>query len=307
MNDFFTDLETTTPDILKQVGGCCSLQICEKSDKKQRLEFKDRFIRESMPENVKTLIMKFGGAAVKDTDSFSRIADLIIKRNQEFSRIVIVVSAMGKMTDELISLANKVHPNPPRREYDMLVSTGERISISLLAMALALKQRDAVSFTGSQSGIITTSSHAEAKIIDVVPSRLLPPLEEGKLVIVAGFQGVSRHKEITTLGRGGSDTTAVALGVALGASKIEFYKDVQGIYAKDPKTCSDAQFYSKLTHEEALKVVEESGGKVLHPRAITLAKANHLNLEVRSFEETGERCTYIYPPLEVKMPPIYES
>jgi aspartate kinase len=261
----------------------------------------------SMPEDAKTLIMKFGGAAVKDTESFSRIADLIIKRNQEFSRIVIVVSAMGKMTDELITLAKKVHPNPPRREYDMLVSTGERISISLLAMALALKERHAVSFTGSQSGIITTSSHAEAKIIDVIPSRLLPPLEEGKLVIVAGFQGVSRHKEITTLGRGGSDTTAVALGVALGATKIEFYKDVQGIYAQDPKTCADAYFHSALTHEEALKVVEGSGGKVLHPRAIALAQANNLNLEVRSFESEGERCTLIYPATNVKNLPIYES
>src|ERR1700733_7657312 len=176
----------------------------------------------SMPQHGKTLIMKFGGAAVKTPESFSCLADLIIKRSQNYPRIAIVVSAMDGMTDQLIALARLVHPSPPSREYDMLVSTGERVSISLLAMALFAKGREAVSFTGSQSGIITSNQHSEARIIDVRPSRLLPCLEKNKYVIVAGFQGVSKEKEITTLGRGGSDTTAVALGIALKAEKVEF-------------------------------------------------------------------------------------
>lgn len=213
-----------------------------------------------MPESSKTLIMKFGGAAVSSPESFSKIAKIIINRSIEYPRIVIVVSAMGEMTDELIALAHKVHPCPPRREYDMLVSAGERISIALLAMALSRQGKEAVSFTGSQSGIITTSHHSEAKIIDVRPTRLCAALDEGKVVIVAGFQGVSQNKEITTLGRGGSDTTAVALGVALRAEKVEFFKDVAGIYEKDPKLYPEAPFYERLTHEEAVEVVERSGG-----------------------------------------------
>ncbi|MFN4174875.1 MAG: aspartate kinase, partial [Parachlamydiaceae bacterium] len=176
----------------------------------------------------RTLVLKFGGASVAEPEHFSKIADIILYRKKEFNNIVVVVSAMGDTTNKLIDLAKKVNPNPPRREYDMLVSVGERISISLLAMALALKGQDAISFTGSQSGIITTEEHSEARIIDVKPNRLQPHLQAGKVVIVAGFQGVSKSGEITTLGRGGSDTTAVALAVALKAEKVEFYKDVIG-------------------------------------------------------------------------------
>ena len=175
---------------------------------------------------MKTLVMKFGGAAVATPQHFSKIADIILQRLKEYNRIAVVVSAMGDTTNQLISLATQVNDTPPRREYDMLVSVGERISISLLAMALAAKKHSAVSFTGSQSGIITCSNHSEARIVDVKPHRLLPVLDSGSVVIVAGFQGVSKQGEITTLGRGGSDTSAVALAIALGAIKVEFYKDV---------------------------------------------------------------------------------
>ncbi len=152
---------------------------------------------------MQTLVMKFGGAAVATPAHFARIAEIINRRSRHFQRIVVVVSAMANKTDELIALAKAVHPSPPRRELDMLVSVGERISISLLAMALDAAGKEAISFTGSQSGIITTAEHTDARIIEVRPWRLLPPLEEEKVVIVAGFQGVSRKGEITTLGRGG--------------------------------------------------------------------------------------------------------
>lgn len=237
--------------------------------------------------------MKFGGAAVRIPESFSQLADLILERKKEYPRIVAVVSAMGGMTDHLISLALQVNPLPPRREYDMLVSVGERISISLLAMALAAKGASAVSFTGSQSGILTTGEHSEARIIAVRPGRLIPHLNEGKIVIVAGFQGVSENKEITTLGRGGSDTSAVALGVALGAEKVEFYKDVKGIFSKDPIHDPQAFFYPRLTFDEALEVVQQSGGRVIHPRALVLAQKNNLPLHVRSFLELDGEGTVI--------------
>ncbi len=231
----------------------------------------------------RTLVMKFGGAAVASPECFGCIADLILERKREFGRIAVVVSAMGNTTDQLISLAKQVNPTPPQREYDMLLTVGERISIALLAMALSLKQQEAFSFTGSQSGIITCSRHTEANIIDVRPHRLLPILDAGKIAIVAGFQGVSRLGEITTLGRGGSDTSAVALGVALGASRVEFYKDVPGICSEDPKKNAQATLFSHLSYDEALKIVL-AGAKVLHARGIELAGKNNLPLHVRSFQ-----------------------
>ncbi len=227
--------------------------------------------------------MKFGGAAVATPAHFSDIAKIINKRCEYFSRIVVVVSAMAHSTDALIGLAKEVHPSPPRRELDMLISVGERVSISLLSMALHAAGKEAISFTGSQSGIITTSEHADARIVEVRPWRLLPHLEEGKIVIVAGFQGVSRKGEITTLGRGGSDTSAVALGVALQASKVEFYKDVEGIYSQDPKQYPEAQFFLHMTYDEAINLLRK-GAKVLHSRCVILAKKNHLPLHVISFQ-----------------------
>jgi aspartate kinase len=230
-----------------------------------------------------TLIMKFGGASIASPAHFSMIADIILKRMKECSRAIVVVSAMANTTDQLVNLAKQINSDPPRREYDMLVSVGERISISLLAMALAKKNREAISFTGSQSGIITSDAHSDARILEVRPHRLIPCLEAGKIVIVAGFQGVSRKGEITTLGRGGSDTTAVALGIAF-RSNVEFYKDVTGIFSDDPKLNAKAVVYPRLSYQEALKIVEK-GAKVLHPRSIRLAEKNCLPLHVRSFKE----------------------
>lgn len=234
-----------------------------------------------------TLVMKFGGASVATPEHFARIADIILARSAHYSRIVVVVSAMGDSTDQLLTLAKKVNENPPKRELDMLVSVGERISISLLAMALSLKGKEAISFTGSQSGIITSSKHSDARIIDVRPFRLVRSLEEGKVVIVAGFQGVSREGEITTLGRGGSDTSAVALAIALGADKVEFYKDVMGVYTEDPKKNPHAFLCPILTYGKALEIVR-NGAKILHSRCIELAEKNGVPLHVLSFLDPGQ-------------------
>lgn len=231
---------------------------------------------------TKTVILKFGGASVASIEQFPLIADIIVARKKEFSKVAVVVSAMGNTTDELIELAKKVNPHPPPREMDMLMTTGERISMALLAMALASKEEEAISFTGSQSGIITCSQHNEAEIVEVRPHRLLSHLNQGKIVIVAGFQGVSTSGEITTLGRGGSDTTAVALGVALQAERVEFYKNVPGVFDRDPKKCTTAKFLPTLSYDEALKIVEQ-GAKILHSRSLKLAKLNGLPLQVLSF------------------------
>ena len=231
-----------------------------------------------------TLIMKFGGASVATPQSFSLVANIIESRLKEYEKIVVVVSAMGGMTDQLLDLAKQVHSSPPHRELDMLVSVGERISISLLAMALANKGIDAISFTGSQSGIITTTDHTEARIVEVRPSRVCRQLEEKKVVIVAGFQGVSVSGEITTLGRGGTDTSAVAMGVALGANKVEFFKDVDGMYEADPKTNPSAKHYPLLGYDQALQIISK-GAKILQGRAVELAKKNYIPLHILSFSE----------------------
>ncbi len=230
-----------------------------------------------------TLVMKFGGSSVSTPEKFAYISEIILKKATTYPHIVIVVSAMGKTTDELLDLAKKVHPNPPKREQDMLLTVGERISIALLAMALALKQKEAISFTGSQSGIITSNCHCNAFIVDVRPHRILKALAAGKIVIVAGFQGMSLEGEITTLGRGGSDTSAVALAAALGAGKVEFYKDVLGIFDADPKLDNQAKIFPTLSFEEALEIAQK-GAKVLHPRAIALAQKNQIPLHVLPFE-----------------------
>jgi len=231
-----------------------------------------------------TLVMKFGGSSVLSHESYPRIASIIAERSKAFSSIVVVVSAMGDMTDQLIELSKKVHPNPPRREQDMLISAGERISIALLAMALERKGKEAISFTGSQSGIITCARHSDARIVDVRPYRLLSHLKEKKIVIVAGFQGVGLNGEITTLGRGGSDTSAVALAVALGAKKVEFYKDVSGIFSEDPKDNPEASLYKTLSYSGAEKISHKGSG-VLHSRSIGLAKQNGIPLHVLSHIE----------------------
>lgn len=257
---------------------------------------------------MKTLVMKFGGAAVATPQCFSKIAQMIVRRKREYSRIAVVISAMAHTTDQLIRLANEVNPSPPQREYDMLITVGERMSSSLLAMALAKENQGAISFTGSQSGIITDDEHANAKIIDVRPRRLLAPLEKGDVVIVAGFQGVSQQGEITTLGRGGSDTTAVALGIALKAEKIEFYKDVPGIFSEDPKVNPAALHLDQLDYHEAAAIVKK-GAKVLHLRSIELASKNASVLHVRSFSSEAACGTVIRGADSVEKPihPIYEG
>lgn len=229
-----------------------------------------------------TIVMKFGGSAMGEIERFGSLAELILRRLKQYDRVIIVVSAMGKQTDELMELAQMVHPNPPKRELDMLVTAGERVSMALLAMALHFRGIDAISFTGSQSGIITSEEHTDAQILEVRPYRIEEALLEKKVVIVAGFQGVSRKKEITTLGRGGSDTSAVALAVALHAQKVEFYKDVPGIGRDDPKTNPDTKIYAELSHDEAIEMAIK-GSKVLHKRCIELAKQHGLTLEIRSF------------------------
>lgn len=230
------------------------------------------------------LVMKFGGASVSKTESFLKIADIVIEKSKLHPEIAVVVSAMGNTTDQLLDLARQVHPNPPRREQDMLVSVGERISISLLAMALAAKNKEAVSFTGSQSGIVTCENHSDAKIVDVRPQRLLPVLKRGQIAIVAGFQGVSLSGQITTLGRGGSDVTAVALAAALGAHSVEFYKDVPGIFEADPKLYPEAKRLPEMSYADALQLAEK-GAKVLHARSLRLAAKNGIPLSVLSFDD----------------------
>lgn len=227
-------------------------------------------------------VMKFGGASIKAPENFLEVADLILEARREDPEIVVVISAMANQTDQLVELAKKVHPSPPKRELDMLISVGERMSVSLLAMALSLKGQEAISFTGSQSGIITSATHSDAEIVDVRPHRLQAALGQGKIAIVAGFQGVSRKGEITTLGRGGSDTTAVALAVSLGAGAVDFYKDVEGIYDKDPKK-GEAKIFQEIGYKEAWHL-SLKGAKVLHARCIALAQKNGVVLNIRSFK-----------------------
>jgi aspartate kinase len=231
------------------------------------------------------LIMKFGGAAVASIEKFSQIAEIIMKRKTEYQKIVVTVSAMGSMTDELIAMAKQVNENPPGRELDMLLSVGERVSVALLSMALARIGIVSVSLTGSQSGIITSSDHTEAKVVDVKTHRLKRHLDDGRIPIVAGFQGMSLAGEITTLGRGGTDLTAVALGCALNADCVEFYKDVLGVFDKDPKIFSDARLLPRMDYTEAIELME-TGAKVLQSRCVRLAQKNNISLRVLSFSKS---------------------
>ncbi|MEN9530633.1 MAG: hypothetical protein RI932_2506 [Pseudomonadota bacterium] len=231
-----------------------------------------------------SIVMKFGGAAVSSPERFLSIAQIIKNKMKSNHALVVVVSAMGDTTDELIALAHKVHPSPPSRELDMLVSVGERISISLLAMALSRVGIDAVSFTGSQSGILTDEAHTEARILAVKPQRILQALNNNKIAIVAGFQGMStKTGDITTLGRGGSDTTAVALAAALSAQHVEFYKDVDGIFSADPKSSSQAKKFDHMSFASALAITQ-AGAQVLQPRCIQIAEKNGIPLWVLPFE-----------------------
>lgn len=256
----------------------------------------------------KSIVVKFGGAAFSRSEDFLERAKLIQNIKKSYDQVVVVVSAMANMTTSLLRLSENIHPDPPKREQDMLITVGERISMSLLAMALDRIGLQAVSFTGSQSGIITCSSHFDAKILDVKPYRIVDALKEGKIVIVAGFQGVSLNKEVTTLGRGGSDTTAVALGIALKTEKVQFYKDVLGVYLEDPKRKIHQKPFSYLNYNQALAIVQK-GARILHPRSLLLAKRNSMPLCVSTFLDKKDFCgTSIYEEGKTLLTePIFEK
>ncbi len=228
------------------------------------------------------VVQKYGGSSVADAQSVQRVARRIVDTFTNGDQVVVVVSAMGDTTDELIDLAEQVSPNPPARELDMLLTAGERISMAILAMAIADLGYEARSYTGSQAGLITDGSHGSAKIIDVTPGRIQTALDEGAIAIVAGFQGVSQgSKDITTLGRGGSDTTAVALAAALNADRCEIYTDVDGIFSADPRIVPAARNVPVTTYEEMLELAAH-GAKVLHLRCVEYARRSDLPLWVKS-------------------------
>ncbi|MDR2253074.1 MAG: aspartate kinase [Bifidobacteriaceae bacterium] len=228
------------------------------------------------------VVQKYGGSSVADAPAIRRVARRIVAYRDAGQEVVVVVSAMGDTTDELIDLAAQVSPSPPGRELDMLLTAGERISMALLAMAITDSGHEARSFTGSQAGMITDASHGRARIIDVTPGRIRDALDAGAVAIVAGFQGVSQTtKDITTLGRGGSDTTAVALAAALGADVCEIYTDVDGVFTADPRVVPLAHRIAQISHEEMLEMAA-SGAKVLHLRAVEYARRYNVSLHVRS-------------------------
>ena len=228
------------------------------------------------------VVQKFGGSSVADAASIKRVAKRIVDTKEQGNDIVVIVSAMGDTTDELLDLAQEVSPSPRPRELDMLLTAGERMSAALLAMAINDLGHTARSFTGSQAGVITTEKHGDARIIDITPGRIHTALEEGDVVIVAGFQGVSQTtKDVTTLGRGASDTTAVALAAALEADYCEIYSDVDGVFTADPRIVPGAQRIPEIRYEEMLEMAA-NGAKILHLRCVEYARRENVPVHVRS-------------------------
>jgi aspartate kinase len=230
---------------------------------------------------VPLLVQKYGGTSVGDPERIRAVADHVARTRRGGSEVVVVVSAMGRSTDDLLRLASEVSTSQPPRELDMLLTAGERISMALVCMALSGLGVEAVSFTGSQAGIITDSTHTKAKIVEVRGDRLREALGAGKVPVVAGFQGVSTERDVTTLGRGGSDTTAVALAAVLGASACEIYTDVPGVFSADPRVVPEARRIGRLSFEEMLDIAA-SGGRVLALRSVEFARNHHVPLHVRS-------------------------
>lgn len=226
-------------------------------------------------------VMKFGGSSVGDTERMQRVARRVVEKQDEGHQVVVVVSAMGDTTDDLIDQAKLLNQEPPTREMDMLMTTGEQISIALLSIAIHQLGRKAISFTGWQAGFKTESVHGKARIIDIQPARVLHALEEGNIVVVAGFQGMTEDGEITTFGRGGSDTTAVALAAATSADVCEIYTDVDGVYSTDPRMVKNARKLDEISYDEMLELAN-LGAAVLHPRAVEYAKHHQVRLVVRS-------------------------
>jgi len=234
------------------------------------------------------IVQKYGGSSVADAEGMKRVANRIVAAKRDGNQVVVVVSAMGDTTDELIDLAEQITPIPQGRELDMLLTAGERISMALLAMAINNLGHEALSFTGSQAGVITTSAHGRARIIDVTPGRIKEALDAGAIAIVAGFQGISQDtKDVTTLGRGGSDTTAVALAAALDADVCEIYTDVDGVFSADPRVVPAARKLKTVTYDEMLELAA-SGAKVLHLRCVEYARRYDLPIHVRSSFTTNE-------------------
>jgi aspartate kinase len=240
------------------------------------------------------VVQKYGGSSVADVQKMQKVADRVAAAKAAGKDVVVVVSAMGDTTDDLLALAKQISESPARRELDMLLSAGERISMALLSMALNARGVPAVSFTGSQSGIVTNDAHTNARIVEVRPFRVQDELAKGRVVIVAGYQGVSYRRDITTLGRGGSDTTAVALAAALEAD-CEIYSDVEGVYTADPRVVPEARRLAELSYEE-MQELAESGAKVLNAQAVEFAKEKGIAIYARATRGGAETVVRKSPP-----------
>ncbi len=236
---------------------------------------------------MRVIVQKYGGTSVSDVDKLKKIAEMISAVKKQGYDVVAVVSAMGKTTNSLIEMAKSISSNPPRREMDMLLSTGERTTMALLCMALSDLGVEAISLTGSQAGIITNDRHNDAKVIEVRPVRVQDELEKGKVVVIGGFQGVSYKRDITTLGRGGSDTSAVALAAALSAERCEIYSDVDGVYTSDPNIVKDAKHLPEISYQQ-IQEMAEAGAKVLNAQAVQFAKEAKIALYARSTFNPGK-------------------
>ena len=229
----------------------------------------------------KIIVQKFGGTSVADTEKIKNVAQTVIREKNNGNDVVVVVSAMGHTTDHLVKMAKDINPSPSAREMDMLLSTGECVSIALLTMAIQAQGYKAVSFNATQIGILTENVHSKARIVDIKTEKLKKNLEEGNIIVVAGFQGVTEDGEITTLGRGGSDTSAVALAAALNAERCDIYTDVEGVYTTDPRVVPNASRLEIISYEEMLELAH-AGANVLHPRSVETAKQYAVPLRVRS-------------------------
>jgi aspartate kinase len=232
------------------------------------------------------IVQKFGGSSVADIEKINKIAAMVAEVKNQGHDVVVVVSAMGKTTNQLIEMAHNITPNPEKREMDMLLSTGERITMSLLCIALNNIGIDAVSLTGSQAGIITNDRHNDARVIEVRPFRVQDEVASGKVVVVGGFQGVSYKKDITTLGRGGSDTSAVALAAALNAERCEIYSDIDGVYSTDPAVVKDAKHLPEISYQ-LMQEMAQAGAKVLNAEAVQFAKDANIAIYARSTFSKG--------------------
>jgi len=238
------------------------------------------------------IVQKFGGTSVADTEKIKNVAKTVIKEKNNGNDVVVVVSAMGHTTDYLVKMAKEISKIPSEREMDMLLSTGEGVSIALLAMAIQAEGYGAVSFNAMQVGILTENIHSKARIVKIETEKIKKNLNEGNVVVVAGFQGVTEDGEITTLGRGGSDTSAVALAAALNAERCDIYTDVEGVYTTDPRVVPNASRLSEVSYEEMLELAH-AGANVLHPRSVETAKLNNVPLRVRSSFKTDDLGTLI--------------